>query len=75
VTVNLHMQAIRDEASRRAHDPSIQADFSHAKGQHKLALMFLIDAVFLNAQMDREDTSLAVDVRQAASTCQDVLCL
>lgn len=59
-------QEIRDEAKRRAHDPSVQADFSHAKGQHKLALMFLVDAVFLNAQMDKNEASLSADVRQAA---------
>lgn len=60
------MQEISDEATRRAHDPSVQADFSHAKGQHKLALMYLVDAVFLNAQMDKNEASLSTDVRQAA---------
>eukprot|EP00892_Ulva_mutabilis_P010320 jgi/Ulvmu1/7660/UM038_0089.1 len=62
------VEAIMEEAGRRAHDPSVQADFSHAKGQNKLALLFLIDAVFLNAQLDRDDASLSSDARQMACT-------
>ena len=66
VNYEVLLQEIRDEASRRAHDPAVQADFSHAKGQHKLALMYLVDAVFLNAQMDKNDASLSIELRQAA---------